>query len=318
MDPLGSLAPGRLNAALAAGALAVEVGPFRARVRSNIAALGDHLLRHYADYPLVPPDEMADFQLTLSTPGGLRRWYRRQVRFRYQAYEPFSPLPLDQAKHAFEWGFNWAIGAQGTRFLMLHAATVERGGQAIVLPAYSGSGKSTLCAALVHRGWRLLSDEFALISLDDQALYGLGRPISLKNESIAIVRRHFPTAEIGEVVAGTRKGTVGLLTPPEGSVLIGRAAMPRWVLAPRYEPDATPDVIPVEKSKMAFYLSGQAFNYHVLGERGFRTLCSLVETCDCLALSYASLDEALELVDRATAPAVGTAKRAAQSAAGGL
>lgn len=313
MDPLGSLAPGRLSAALAAGALAVEVGPFRARIRSNIPALSDHLLRHYADYPLVPPDEMADFQLTLSTPGGLRRWYRRQVRFRYQAYEPFSPLPLDQAKHAFEWGFNWAIGAQATRFLMLHAATVERDGQAIVLPAYSGSGKSTLCAALVHDGWRLLSDEFALISLDGQALYGLGRPISLKNESIAIVRRHFPAAEISEVVAGTRKGTVGLLSTPEGSAVIGKAAVPRWILAPRFEPDATPEALRVERAKMAFYLSGQAFNYHVLGRQGFQALCGLVEACDCLALSYASLEQALALVEEATA----AANPVARSAAGG-
>ena len=313
MDPLGSLAPGRLGAALADGTLAVEVGPFRARIRSNIAALSDHLLRHYADYPLVPPDEMADFQLTLSTPGGLRRWYHRQVRFRYQAYEPFSPLPLDQAKHAFEWGFNWAIGAQATRFLMLHAATVERGGQAIVLPAYSGSGKSTLCAALVHRGWRLLSDEFALVSLDGQTLYGLGRPISLKNESIAIVRRHFPAAEIGDVVAGTRKGTVGLLSPPEGSVLIGKAAVPRWILAPRFEPDATPQALRVERAKMAFYLSGQAFNYELLGRQGFQALCGLVEACDCLALGYASLEQALDLVEEATAER----PRAAQSAAGG-
>jgi predicted ATPase len=29
----------------------------------------------------------------------------------------------------------------------------------VILPAPPGSGKSTLCAALVTRGWRLLSDE---------------------------------------------------------------------------------------------------------------------------------------------------------------
>jgi hypothetical protein len=40
---------------------------------------------------------------------------------------------------------------------------LERGGRALLLPAPSGSGKSTLCAGLAFNGWRLLSDELALL-----------------------------------------------------------------------------------------------------------------------------------------------------------
>ena len=58
-----------------------------------------------------------------------------------------------------------------------------------------GSGKSTLAAGLVYRGgWRLLSDELALLSLGDGAVSALPKPISLKNESIAIMKRFAPGA----------------------------------------------------------------------------------------------------------------------------
>src|SRR3546814_15972535 len=80
-----------------------------------------------------------------------------------------------------EWGLNWCIGAHGHQFLIIHAAVIERNGLAAILPGAPGSGKSTLTACLVHNGWRLLSDEMALVSLQDGGLTALARPISLKN-----------------------------------------------------------------------------------------------------------------------------------------
>ena len=48
----------------------------------------------------------------------------------------------------------------------IHAGVVEVDGRAILLPGTSGSGKTTLVAALLARGARYLSDEYAL--LDDR------------------------------------------------------------------------------------------------------------------------------------------------------
>lgn len=64
----------------------------------------------------------------------------------------------------FEWGLNWVVAQNAHQFLVIHAAVVERHGRALIFPGAPGSGKSTLCAALLSRGWRLLSDEMALIS----------------------------------------------------------------------------------------------------------------------------------------------------------
>jgi HprK-related kinase A len=80
-----------------------------------------------------------------------------------------------------EWGMNWCIASHMHYYLMLHAAVLERDGHALIMPGDPGAGKSTLTAALMLDGWRLLSDEIALIDRNDGLLYGLARPVSLKN-----------------------------------------------------------------------------------------------------------------------------------------
>jgi hypothetical protein len=51
---------------------------------------------------------------------------------------------------------------------VLHAAVVaDAGGRAVVLAGDSGSGKSVLLAALARRGWGLLTDDLAPVTLDD-------------------------------------------------------------------------------------------------------------------------------------------------------
>ena len=66
--------------------------------------------------------------------------------------KPFWPLPAAHMLPALEWGINWCIATRSNHLLMLHSAVVERGGAAILFPAWSGHGKSTLCTALVHFG----------------------------------------------------------------------------------------------------------------------------------------------------------------------
>jgi hypothetical protein len=48
-----------------------------------------------------------------------------------------------------------------------HAATAVREGRALVLAGDSGAGKSTLLAALVARGWQMLGDEVAPVTLGE-------------------------------------------------------------------------------------------------------------------------------------------------------
>ena len=182
------------------------------------------------------------------------------------------------------------------QFLTLHAAVVERNGRALLLPAPSGSGKSTLCAALVFGGWRLLSDELAVLDPRSCEVVPIPRPISLKNASIDALRAFDSRSRFGPLVHETTKGTIGHLVPPPESVRrSNERAVPGWVVLPRFEPGAKPSLRPLAKGGTMMRLIECAFNYNVHGASGFELLADVVERSDCYEFSYSRLEDAVEV-----------------------
>jgi len=270
-------------------------------VRSPIAAVARSLLRLYADFALASPTAFSDFHLHVAPPATLRRWIRPQVFFHFDQTIPFKPLPRSQAYPLFEWGFNYAISTTAHRYLIIHAAVVERGGRGLILPGPPGSGKSTLCATLIHSGWRLLSDELALIDLTSGLLAPIPRPVSLKNDSIELIRQRFADAVLSDPCHDTQKGTVAHLKPPTASVeLAHRMVEPAWVVMPRYRSGSRSRLRPVPKGEMLMQLAEQSFNYTILGARGFEVLADLVERCSSHRLIYSDLDIALDRLNQLT------------------
>lgn len=253
----------------------------------------------YADFPLSPDGQFIDFRIGLSSPSPLRRWFRPQVNFAFDGKRPFKPLPIDQAFAMFEWGLNWVIANHAHQFAIVHAATVEKDGRGFIFPGAPGSGKSTLCAALVCRGWRLLSDEMAMISLKDGLLWPIPRPISLKNASIEIIRKFGDKVVMGDVVADTAKGNVAHMRPPRASVQsVMLPARPFAVVFPTYHAHATTDYAKISKGSTLMRLAENCFNYPVLGAAGFNCLANAVEQSHCHTLSYSDLDEAMAALER--------------------
>jgi len=222
---------------------------------------------------------------------------RPQVLFEFDGYVPFKPLPFTQAFALLEWGLNWCVHRHLHRQLIIHAAVVERHGRAIILSGAPGAGKSTLCAALVNRGWRLLSDELALVSLKDLSLAPLPRPVSLKENSIEIIRAFAPDTFIGRECVDTNKGRVAHMRPPRDSVArAGEMADPAWVLFPRYTAKTPVRHTEVTRGRAAMRLAGHSFNYNTLGLSGFQTLCDLAERCQAAEFEYSDLDEAVSFL----------------------
>ncbi|MCC6472716.1 MAG: HprK-related kinase A [Burkholderiales bacterium] len=300
---LGRLSPRDFAQRLAAEGLPVRIEPFTVRVRSDIPALASGLRLHYAAYDLAE-DGFADFHVQIARRRALRRWIRPQADFVFDGARPFKPLPLAQAYPMFEWGFNWCIANHCHQYVMIHAAVMERDDRALVMAAPPGSGKSTLCAGLVCSGWRLLSDELALIDPDRLALIPVPRPISLKNASIEVIRRYAPDGVIGPAAHDTHKGTVAHLRAPEASVLrAGEPARPGWVVFPRWEAGAPARLAPRTKARAVLGLMENSFNYSNLARRAFDTLTRLVDRSDCFDFSYGVLEDAAACFGKLEPPA---------------
>jgi len=280
--------------------LRIRVGPVVATVQSPFDTIKTNVALHYAAHEVVPPNTFADFDLTIERAGGIRRWVRPQAKFRFDSVSPFKPLPGDQAFALLEWGFNWAIAAHCHQYLIIHAAVVERSGHALLLPAPPGSGKSTLCAALVARGWRLLSDELTVIDLDGRRVVPVPRPISLKNASIDLIRAFWPEAAVGEIIHDTLKGSVAHVQPPAANVHRSEeSAIPGWIVLPRYQAGESAKLGPLSKSAAFMQLIDNAFNYSIHGRHGFDQLTRFVDASECYEFRYGgALDDAVRTFDR--------------------
>lgn len=284
---------------MAGPGVVVRTGPVAARIRSRLDAVVQGVGLHYAQHPVLADDDFAHFHVSVERPAGLRRWFGKQVVFHHDGYTPFTPLPGDQGFPLLEWGLNWCMYALCNQFLTMHSAVLEKGGRAVIMPAPSGSGKSTLCAGLAFRGWRLLSDELALLDPGSGLLSPNPRPISLKNRSIDVIRAYAPQAVFGAVVNDTLKGSVCHVQPPMASVagLAARAA-PAWVIFPTYRAEAPAVLTPLSKAQAFMKLMGQTFNYAVHGREGFAAMSALIDSSRCFEFSYSQLDEAVAVFDR--------------------
>ena len=243
--------------------------------------------------------EFTDFEIRIDCPSLVRRYLRPQVTLSCDGRQPFKPLPLAQAFPMLEWGLNWLLSSHAHQHLVIHAAVVEREGGALILAADPGSGKSTLCAALVNAGWRLMSDELALVDLKSGQICPIARPISLKNRSIDIVRKLNSDTVFSEVCRDTAKGDIAHVKPPTASVqALGVTALPRLVVFPKYSAGTTLDSSPVGKAHALAELTRHAFNAPLLGAEAFEAIACLLDRTSVFRVEYSSFDQALPEIDR--------------------
>jgi len=274
--------------------LAWHIGPFSVRLKTRLREVANGVALLYAEFPLAEQDTIVDAEIHVEReavrPG--------KVRIRVDGIDQYKGLRRSLTIPLLEWTMNVCVFQRPHEYFMLHAAVVERNGRAVLLPGRAGSGKSTLCAGLIHRGWRLLSDEVALIRPGHGDLLPVPRPVSLKDKSIGVIRRFAPDAILGPEWPGTAKGTVAHMLPP--AVSVARAhdvATPRWIVFPSFSVNAPTSLESIKKGTALMRAADNSFNYSVHGERGFMMLSDLIDRCECYELTFGNLDDAIETID---------------------
>lgn len=296
---IADFSPEELSRQLASEGLRIKTGPFVFSIHSTLAPVCSGLISLYDAFSLASPEAFADFHIAVRPASGLRRWIRPQSIFEFDNEIPFKPLAANQGFALLEWGMNWCIYNHAHAYLIIHGAALERNGQALLLPAPSGSGKSTLCGALMSRGWRLLSDELILLNPNDGLIYPLGRPISLKNRSIDVLRAFAPEHPISEPIHDTAKGSVAHMKPTLESVArSNECAHPRWVIFPQYTQGVNTTITPIGKPELCMRLIDNAFNYNIHGKQGFLAMTRMASGMTAFTAAYQNLDEVVNQINQ--------------------
>lgn len=295
---LKDLSDKKLLATLHFDGICFRAGRFSVNLSTNIPRIAKELRNLYGESELL--SKPCDFNVQLKRTTGLRYFIKPQVQFTLNGIKPFSPLPYSQAFPLLEWGLNWCVTNHCHQYLIIHAAVVEKNGFALILPGQPGSGKSTLCAALVERGgWRLLSDELTMLQLDDQQVVPNPRPVSLKNQSIDIVKSISSVEKFSPVVKDTIKGSVAHLRPPQMSTQQYNVnAKPAIVVYPKFVKGVDSSIQVLSKGQSFIRLADHCFNYSILGLEGFRAMSGLHDQVTCYDYCYdGNFDDALPLMD---------------------
>ena len=267
--------------------------PFSFELKTDIDFVSDNLSLLYSDVITQIDEEITpNYQVRLEQSGLIRRFFKPQTRFFCDQREPFLPMSFDKSLAMFEWGLNWIVSAHEFRDVILHSAVLAKGNKAVLFPAPPGSGKSTLTSWLSHNGWRLLSDEMALITPGTNEVTPFVRPICLKNNAISLAKEWFPQGRFSCVSPNTHKGDVVHLSPPKSSwdARFDKAVVSAIVF-PKYSPNTFCDVYELTKAEAFSTMTNNAFNYGVLGAEGFNSLIKLVEENHVFEVHYNNLEE---------------------------
>jgi HprK-related kinase A len=280
------------------GRLNLDYGAATVRVRSTLPDFARVFHLVYGGFHSHPPDaELAEYHIRLQRGRGLRSFVRRQSRFLIDGVEPFEPFPENGALPLFEWGVNWCFGQRANQYVLLHAGALALDDRAVVMAAPPGSGKSTLAAAMMLRGFRLLSDEFGVLRPATGDLIPMLKPVALKNQSVEVIRAFSDEAVIGPLFTGTRKGDVAHLAPDDRSVdAVHRPAKPALVLFPVYDRGTRLETQHIAGEEAFARLAFNSFNYHLLGPIGFEAVAGVIESCAAYQLRYSELDRAIEWI----------------------
>jgi len=275
----------------------IDIGEYLFRVDSAPPIVKNNLNLMYGDAIINSSTAPADFTISLKHDSLLRKFLKPQVTFYLGNNSPFKPLPASQSYPVMEWGMNWCIAATDFNRLIVHAAVLVKNNKAIVFPATPGSGKSTLSAYLALSGWKLYSDEMAIIDLDTLQVKPLFRPVCLKNESISLVKQWFPQSIFTGTAKDTQKGDVAHLKI--NSLAEYKTFSPVEIVAivfPKYQKNTQTE--PFKISKIAGFekLAGNSFNYNILGNTAFDTIQKLVERTQQVEINYSDLSDVDDLL----------------------
>lgn len=277
----------------------IDTQPFSFSVQTDIPQVTRNLYTIYGAKFQKLTHQVADYDLLVKKSSGIRTFIRPQARFFCDQKEPFKPLDFQKSYAFLEWGMNWTVAGNELQHVIIHSAVLAKGNKAILFPAPPGSGKSTLTAYLAHNGWRLLSDEMALIIPNTKTVVPFVRPICLKNQSINIAKELFPAGKFSDIALDTHKGDVIHLSPPELSwnnqtqtaELVG-------VVFPNYRANQDMQIYQLDKAQAFMQLVDNAINYSLLRDTAFNTLAKVIENVQTFEIFHNDLAKVSEFLQQ--------------------
>jgi HprK-related kinase A len=269
--------------------LVIDIGVYRFCIQGCPSALYPDLKKLYSGSIDLHLDKPIDFYLSVKHTSFIRRFIKPQVCLDIDQQRPFNPIKKTLLLPSLEWGMNWCIASFDSTRLLVHSSVLVKNGKAILFPAAPGSGKSTLATYFGLNGWKVYSDEMAIINLHKNTVKAIHRPASLKESSIDVIKALVPDVVMSSVAKGTHKGDIAHVKLSSRESFDGfDDAVICAVVLPKYQVGAELVITPLSQTAGFSRLVHHSFNYTVLGKVGFDTLKTITDNSQFFSVSYSS------------------------------
>jgi len=270
----------------------IAVGPFRVEFSSPTKSLVARWNALYAGFP-DPTGELAPLRIeTGPTPGNtLRTIIDGDVVLEdpdWSSHELEITRVINHRKLDSE-----------PKLVHLHAASVARGGRAVVLAGRSGDGKSTLTAKLMQAGWDYVTDEQVTLDELDRNVIPYPRPLTLRQG----------VWHLFEGIGGERRADdyhrVETTLAELGATAAQRPVEPVLLLAPQYRALEKDRLLEFRtRAEVVEFLVSCCHDVERIGHRTCAALVDLVSRCAARRLHFSNVDVAVEMVANAFANTV--------------
>lgn len=180
----------------------------------------------------------------------------------------------------------------------IHAGAVGRGDDnCVLLPAAAGSGKSSLTAALVHRGYRYLSDEVALIEPATFRVPPVPLALCVKSTGWNLMSRYYP--EFEKLMIHQRMDIKQVrYIPPAPDTIQQSAAQVSHIVFPRYDKYTATEIRPMPRSAALRRMMSECWACGHLNRTNVKELIRWIAKIECYELPFSSLEDAADLVEQ--------------------
>lgn len=273
-----------------------RIGPVPVSLDCEVEQLADDYHRYYRAYEVFAPSPDS-FRIEVR----LRRSWRSLRQYYYVYANGQEQCILCNARSVLpyiEWTTNALVAKFLPGYLQIHAAAMSRDGAGIILAGTPGQGKSTLAAGLLARGWKYLSDEFALIDANTGRLEPFPKALCIKSGSFAPVLELGLPLDLKRVLHKGGKGPVSLVDP----LAVRRDAVSEpcpvgMIVFPQYDASAAPAIESVSRARAVFDLVQVSFNFTKFRDRGLELLAGIARQSHCVRLRSGDLNQTGRLLE---------------------